>query len=93
VARPVVPLLDLVQERRFKAKNKRHRQKLLEDDSLLEYVGWNEDAPLLWRELAELQERYRNAHRCLDRSHTSWAEGAFESSLRRLDDDGELLDG
>jgi hypothetical protein len=88
VARPVVPLLDLVQNGRFDASNKRHRAKLLRDDSLLEFVGWNEDAPLLWRQLAELQERYRNAHSCLDRSYTSWAATAFESSLRRLDDDG-----
>jgi hypothetical protein len=37
-------LLDLVRERRFKAKNKRHRRKLLEDDSLLEFVSWKEEA-------------------------------------------------
>jgi hypothetical protein len=50
VARPVVPLLDLVQNGRFDAKNKRHRAKLLNDDSLLEFVAYNEDVSVRLRD-------------------------------------------
>jgi hypothetical protein len=39
--RPPTPPLELVQERRFDAKNKRHRKNLRKDDSLLEYVRGN----------------------------------------------------
>ena len=47
----------------------------------------NEGAPSLLRQLADIQVRYRNAHRCLDRSHTSMATRQFQSSLERLDED------
>ena len=40
--RPPVPLLKLVEARRFDPKNKRHRAKLLEDESLLEFVRESE---------------------------------------------------
>jgi hypothetical protein len=63
--RPAVPLLELVEERRFDAKNKRHRAKVLGDDSLLEYVRGNGDASARLRMLAECQERYRRTVRLL----------------------------
>jgi hypothetical protein len=54
-----VPLLELVQERRFDARNKRHRAKLLKDDSLLELVTGNPGASVRLSMLADAQERYR----------------------------------
>jgi hypothetical protein len=59
MARPVVPLLRLVQEGRFDPDNKRHRAKLLKDDSLLEFVRDNEQASERLRTLAQLQWRAR----------------------------------
>ena len=91
MARPTVSLLSLVEERRFSARNKRHRRKLLEDDSLLEFVAGNPDAPVLWRELAEIQERYRSVRGVLDRSASAAAASSFEAHVRRLDLDGEPL--
>jgi hypothetical protein len=91
VARPTVPLLELVKQRRFDAKNQRHRAKLLEDESLQEFVRESECVTTLYAALGEIQERYRNAHRCLNRSYTSGAAREFQLSLERLDDDGELL--
>jgi hypothetical protein len=91
VARPVVPLLELVEERRFNANNKRHRAKLLEDDSLLEFVA-NNEAPVLWVMLADLQVRYRGSHWTLDRSWTANAAREFQSSLERLDEDAQPLE-
>ncbi len=91
MARPTVSLLSLVEERRFSARNKRHRRKLLEDDSLLEFVAENPDAPILWRQLAEIQERYRSVHGVLDRSAASGAASSFEAHVRRVDLDGEPL--
>jgi hypothetical protein len=61
--RSSVPLLELVEERRFDAKNKRHRAKLLNDDSLLEYVAGNPDVSTRLRMLADSQERYRQLPR------------------------------
>lgn len=90
MARPTVSLLELVEERRFSWQNKRHRRKLLED-SLLEFVAGNE-APPLWVQLADLQQSYRRAHRCLDRSYTSGMAQSFEKGLRLLDDEGEPLE-
>ncbi len=73
-------------------ENQRHRAKLLEDESLLEFVRESECVTTLYAALAEIQETYRNAHRCLDRSHTSGTARSFQLSLERLDDDGELLE-
>jgi hypothetical protein len=69
--RPAVSLLELVREGRFDANSKRHRRKLLEDDSLLEFVAGTEDAPATLIELAELQVRYR----C---ERSAWAARAFQ---------------
>jgi hypothetical protein len=90
MARPVVPLLDLVQERRFNAKNKRHKRKLLEDDSLLEFVACNEDAPVRLQMAAEAQERYRQSH--ASGGVQMWPAGQVEMCAHRMDDDGEPLD-
>ena len=68
------------------------RRKLLEDDSLIESVEWNEDAPQLWRSLAEIQLRYRHDHGCLDRSYTAQGARSFESHLRLVSDDGQPLE-
>jgi hypothetical protein len=89
VARPSTLLLELVQERRFDAKNKRHRAKLLEDDSLLEYVRGNGDASTRLRTLAECQERYRRV--AAFSTVTVWEALRFEAGVRRLDDEGEPL--
>jgi hypothetical protein len=89
VARPTVHLLDLVRERRFNAKNQRHRAKLLEDDSLLDFVRESEFVAPLYTALAEIQTRYRQAYGVLDRSHTSGASRSFELSLKRLNENGE----
>jgi hypothetical protein len=62
MARPVVPLLHLVQNRRFDARNKRHRAKPLNDDSLLEFVAYHEGASVRLQLAAEAQERYRQTH-------------------------------
>jgi hypothetical protein len=83
--RPVVPLVKLVEEQRFDAKNRRHRRKLLDDDSLLVFVASHE-APELWVQLADLQVRYRR-----DTSGRAWAAKQFELALRQRDEDGELL--
>jgi hypothetical protein len=91
MARPTVPFLKLVEERRFDAKNKRHRAKLLENDSSLAFVAKNPDAPRLWKDLAEIQGRYRLVHGRIDRSHTSIAARQFQLSLERLDEDGQPL--
>jgi hypothetical protein len=88
--RPPTPLLELVHERRFDAKNKRHRRKLLEDDSLLDFVRESEVVTPLYAALAQTQERYRLAARVSDRSWTHGHARAFQVSLERLDDDGEL---
>jgi hypothetical protein len=90
MARPTVPLLKLVEERRFSAKNKRHRKKLLNDDSLLDFVA-NHEVPVLWVQLADLQRRYRVLYRVSDRSQYGWAAQRFESALRQLDEDGLLV--
>ncbi len=82
VARPTVSLLELVRERRFSARNKRHRRKLLEDDSLIAYCEWSEDAPPLWRSLVEIQLHYRHDYGLMDRSYTSQGARSFESHLR-----------
>jgi hypothetical protein len=87
--RPAVPLLELVQERRFDARNKRHRAKLLNDDSLLEYVRGNGDASIRLRMLADTQERYRQV--AAFSTVTVWEARQFEAGVRRLDDDGEPL--
>ena len=92
MARPTVSLLELVRERRFSWRNKRHRRKLLEDDSLIESVAWNEDAPPLWRSRVEIHFRYRHDYGLMDRSYTSGAARSFEKSLRLLDDHGVLLE-
>jgi hypothetical protein len=89
VARPIVPLLKLVQERRFDATNKRHRAKLLEDDSLREFVAGNPGASARLRMLAECQERYRRVSR--SSTVTVWEARQFEAGVRRLDDEGEPL--
>ena len=85
--RPPVPLLELVQERRFDAKNKRHRAKLAEDDSLREFVAENPGASARLRMLAECQERYRRVSR--SSTVTVWEARQFEAGVRRLDDEGE----
>lgn len=92
MARPTVSLLELVRERRFSARNKRHRRKLLEDDSLIAYCEWNVDAPPLWRSLVEIQLRYRHDHGCLDRSYAAQGARSFESHLRLVGEDGEPLE-
>ena len=84
-----MPLLELVRERRFSWRNKRHRRKLLEDDSLIAYCEGNEDAPPLWRSLVEIQLRYRHDHGCLDRSYTAQGARSFESHVRLVGEDGE----
>jgi hypothetical protein len=89
VARPVVPLLDLVENRRFDARNKRHRAKLLDDDSLLEFVAWNEDASVRLRMAAEAQQRYREF--AAVGGAQLWPAGLVEVCARRMGDDGEPL--
>jgi hypothetical protein len=84
MARPVVPLLRLVQERRFDPDNKRHRAKLLNDDSWLEFVAGNEDAPARLRELAGLQRQYRT-------SRGAWAARAFQRQVEAGHGDGGPL--
>jgi hypothetical protein len=91
VARPAVPLLELVRSRRFDAKNKRHRARLLEDDSFLDFVRESEIVTPLHASLAEIQERYRRVYGTLDRSYLNGAARSFQLSLERLDDDGEPL--
>ena len=59
MARPTVPLLELVRQGRFDPKNARHRAKLRKDDSLLEFVAGNEGASEGLRALAQLQWRAR----------------------------------
>jgi hypothetical protein len=76
--RPAVPLLELVQERRFDAKNKRHRAKLLEDDSLLEYVAGNPAASTRLSMLADSQERYRRT--AAFSTVTVWEARQFEAA-------------
>ena len=92
MARPTVSLLSLVEERRFSARNKQHRRKLLEDDSLLAFVAENPDAPILRRQLAEIQERYWRVHGVWDRSSTAAAASSFEAHVRHLDLAGEPLE-
>jgi 5-methylcytosine-specific restriction enzyme A len=87
--RPPTPLLELVQERRFDGKNKRHRAKLARDDSLLEYVAENPDASARMRMLAETQERYRRTGAVS--TTTVWEARQFEAGVRRLGEDGEPL--
>jgi hypothetical protein len=89
VARPTLALRELVQERRFDAKNKRHRAKLLEDDSLLEYVRGNGEASVRLRMLADAQERYRRT--ATFSTVTVWEARQFEAGVRRLGEDGEPL--
>ena len=89
MARPTTPLLELVQERRFDATNKRHRRKLLEDDSLLESVRGNLDASVRLRMLAETQERYRQTAALS--TVTVWEARQFEAAVCRLGEDGEPL--
>jgi hypothetical protein len=85
--RPRVPLLELVETRRFDARNKRHRAKLLEDDSLLAFVAKNPGVPVRLTMLAECQGRYRWV---AERRHVSvWEARQFEAGVRRLGDDGE----
>jgi hypothetical protein len=59
MARPPVPLLELVRQGRFDPRNARHRAKLRKDASLLEFVGESEEAPERLRTLAQLQTRFR----------------------------------
>jgi len=92
MARPPTPLLELVNERRFDAKDERHRAKLLEDDSLLEFVPESECVTTLYAALAQIQERYRRSHGTLDRSWSHGEARSFQLSLERLDDDGEPLE-
>ena len=89
--RPPTPLLELVNERRFDAKNKRHRAKLLNDDSLLVFVRESEAVTPLYVALADIQERYRRSHGTLDRSWSHSEARSFQLSLERLDEDGEPL--
>jgi hypothetical protein len=89
MSKPVVPLLSLVQERRFDAKNKRHRRKLVEDDSLLEYVRGNPDPSPRLRMLDECQERYRQV--AAFTTVTVWEARQFEAGVCRLGEDGEPL--
>jgi hypothetical protein len=89
LARPSTPLLELVRERRFDAENKRHRAKLLEDDSLLDFVRESEVVTPLYVALAEIQERYRRVNGTLDRSWSHGAARSFQLSLERLDENGE----
>jgi hypothetical protein len=84
-----VPLLELVQERRFDARNKRHRAKLLKDDSLLELVTGNPGASVRLSMLADAQERYRRV--AAFSTVTVWEARQFEAGVRRLDDEGEPL--
>jgi hypothetical protein len=84
-----VLLLELVHERRFNAGNKRHRAKLLTDDSLLDFVRESEVVTLLYASLAQIQERYRQVYGTLDRSYSNGAARSFQLSLERLDADGE----
>jgi hypothetical protein len=55
-------------------------------------VAWNEDAPPLWKTLAEIQLRYRHDHGCMDRSYTAQGARSFESHLRLVGEDGEPLE-
>lgn len=71
------------------AKSKRHRAKLLTDNSLLDFVRESEFVTPLDVALAEIQERYRRAHGTLDRSYTSTAARRFQLALQRLDENGE----
>jgi hypothetical protein len=87
--RPPTPLLELVRSRRFDARNKRHRAKLLHDDSLLEFVRDSGAVTPLDVAVAEIQERYRQAHGTLNRSWTHGEARAFQLSLERLDENGE----
>jgi hypothetical protein len=87
--RPRVPLLDLVETRRFDARNKRHRAKLVNDDSLLDFVRGNGDASVRLRMLAECQERYRRVSALSTVS--VWEARQFEACVRRLDEDAEPL--
>lgn len=87
--RPPTPLLELVRSRRFDAKNKRHRAKLLDDDSLLDFVRESGAVTPLDVALAGIQERYRRAHGTLNRSWTFGEARSFQLSLERLDEDGE----
>jgi hypothetical protein len=89
LARPTIPLLELVQERRFDAGNKRHRAKLLHDDSLLDFVRQSDVVTPLYASLAQTQEHYRSVFGVLDRSHAHAAARSFQLSLERLDDNGE----
>lgn len=89
--RPPTPLLELVRERRFDAKNKRHRAKLLHDDSLLEFVRESEVVSAREAGLAQIQVRYRRSHGTLDRSWSQSEARSFQLSLERLDEDGEPL--
>jgi hypothetical protein len=78
--RPAVFLLELVREGKFNGESRRHRRKLLTDDSLLEFVAASEDAPATLVELAEIQMRYR-------RERGTWAPEAarlrYARPLRR----------
>jgi hypothetical protein len=80
--------LELVRSRRFDAKSKRHRAKLLTETAF-----WisreSEFVTPLDVALAEIQERYRRAHGTLDRSYTSTAARRFQLALQRLDENGE----
>jgi len=89
MARPTVPLLELVREQRFDAKNQRHRAKLLNDDSLLAFVRDSEVVTPLYASLAQIQEQYRNVYGVLDRSHSNGAARSFQVSLERLAENGE----
>jgi hypothetical protein len=89
MARLAVPLLRLVEERRFDAKNRRHRRKLLKVESLLEFVAKSSDASVRPRMLAECQERYRWV--AAFSTVTVWEARQFEACVRRLDENGEPL--
>jgi hypothetical protein len=80
----------LVQERRSDAQNKRHRRKLLNDDSLLDFVRESEVVTVLDSSLAQIQERYRVAAHTSNRSATFSHARSFQVSLERLDDNGEI---
>jgi hypothetical protein len=91
--RPPTPLLELVRERRFNARSKRHRAKLLHDDSLLDFVRESEVVTTLEAGLARIQERYREEAHISNISSTYALARSFQESLERLDEDGEPRSG
>jgi hypothetical protein len=87
--RPPTRLLELVQERRFAAKDKRHRESFARTTPLLAYVAENPGASARLRMLAECQGRYRRT--AAFSTVTVWEARQIEVGVRRLDDEGEPL--